>query len=431
MVSTRQPPGERARAPGTKLHVLVAGAGVAGLETALALRHLASDRVQVDVLAPQKELYYWPLLVAEPFGAGGGETIDLEPLFAHYGIRFRRGALASVDATTRTARLGGGEEIAFDELVVACGAAHAEAVPGAVTFPGLGAVDDLRALLDDVACGRVRRLVFALPSGAGWPLPIYELALLTAAEVEGQGVGTRVVLVTPESDPLGLFGRAASTAVRELLEERGVELVTQTYPVAVEQGGLAVRPGGLLAADRVVALARSEGLGLGGLPRDANGFVPVDEHGGVVGLRGVSAAGDATAFPLKQGGIAAEQARAVAEAIAARAGAAVTPHPFRPVLRGLLLTGAVPRYLRSELTGGYGETSVVSDEALWWPPAKVAGRYLTPALAALGALPSPASPRDEVSGVPVDVELSPETTDALVGPVTVTSIPHHPEEVAP
>lgn len=395
--------------------MLVAGAGVAGLETALALRHLASDRVQVDVLAPQAELCYWPLLVTEPFGAGG-EAIDLEPLFAHYAIRFRRGTLASVDATTRTVRLGGGEEAAFDALVVACGAAHAEAVPGALTFPGLGAVDDLRALLDDIAHDRVKRVAFALPSGAGWPLPIYELALLTAAEVERHGAGTRIMLVTPESDPLGLFGRAASAAVRDLLRQRGIELVAQTYPVAVEPGGLGVRPGGLLAADRVVALARAEGLELGGLPRDANGFIPVDEHGAVVGLRGVYAAGDATSFPLKQGGIAAEQAVVVAEAIAARAGVAITPHRFRPVLRGLLLTGAVPRYLRSELTGGYGETSVVSEEALWWPPAKVAGRYLTPALSALGELPVPRPPVDEGPTVPVDVELSAETTDALLGP---------------
>lgn len=401
-------------APGRRLHVLVAGAGVAGLETALALRHLASDRVQVDVLAPQPELYYWPLLVTEPFGAGGGETIDLEPLLAHFAIRYRRGVLVSVDAATKTVGLAGGEEIPFDALVVACGAIHSEAVPGALTFPGLGAVGELRVLLDDVAGGAVRSIAFALPSGAGWPLPIYELALMTAAEIEKLGARTRVLLVTPESEPLGLFGVAAARAVRGLLDGRGVELVTRTYPVAVEPGGLAVRPGGLLAADRVVALARLEGREIGGMPRDPNGFIPVDEYGAVIGLRGVYAAGDATAFPLKQGGIAAEQALTVAEAIAARAGAGVTPHPFRPVLRGLLLTGGAPRYLRSELTGGYGATSVVSEDALWWPPAKIAGRYLAPALSAHSDLPVPGVPADDETSVPVEVELS---GDATPGPV--------------
>jgi sulfide:quinone oxidoreductase len=395
-----------------RLHVVVAGAGVAGIETALALRDLAGDRVRIDVLAPQDELYYSPLVVREPFGNIRDKGIPLEPLFAHFGIRFRQGFLASVDTTTRTIRVSGGEEIPFDALVLACGATHAEAVVGALTFPGLGAVDDLRALLDDVAARRVKRIVFALPRGAGWPLPIYELALMTATELEKRGVhGASLVLVTPESDPLGLFGQAASHAVRELLETSGIELVTQTYPLAVEHGGLGIRPGGLLAADRVVALPRVEGSGLAGVPQDANGFIPVDEHGAVVGLVGVYAAGDVTAFPLKQGGIAAQQALSVAEAIAARAGAPVTPKPFRPVLRGLLLTGGAPGYyLSSELTGGYGASSVVSHEALWWPPAKIASRYLGPALSALSNLPIPEAPKPDANAAPVEVELSTETT---------------------
>jgi sulfide:quinone oxidoreductase len=52
-----------------------------------------------------------------------------------------------------------------------------------------------------------------------------------------------------------------------------------------------------------------------------------------------------TQFPLKQGGIATQQADVAAASIAAHAGADIEPHPFRPVLRGLLLTGMTPRYL--------------------------------------------------------------------------------------
>jgi sulfide:quinone oxidoreductase len=107
----------------------------------------------------------------------------------------------------------------------------------------------------------------------------------------------------------------------------------------------------------------------------------------------VFAAGDATTFPLKQGGLATQQADAAAETIAAELGVAVEPTPFRPVLRGLLLTGGAPLYLRSALSaGGDPEersarrirrkpASEVSQRALWWPPSKIAGRYLAPLLA--------------------------------------------------
>jgi sulfide:quinone oxidoreductase len=85
-----------------------------------------------------------------------------------------------------------------------------------------------------------------------------------------------------------------------------------------------------------------------------------------------------TTFPLKQGGIAAQQADAAAESIAALAGAPLTPRPFRPVLRGLLLTGLSPRYLAASLLD---DSSAVDSEPLWWPPAKIVGRHLAPFLA--------------------------------------------------
>jgi sulfide:quinone oxidoreductase len=93
----------------------------------------------------------------------------------------------------------------------------------------------------------------------------------------------------------------------------------------------------------------------------------------------VYAVGDATAFPIKQGGLACQQADAVAESIATAAGAPVQPTRFRPVLRGKLMTGGRDRFLRYGLAGGQG-VGEVSMQPLWWPPSKVAGRYLAPYL---------------------------------------------------
>ena len=67
-----------------------------------------------------------------------------------------------------------------------------------------------------------------------------------------------------------------------------------------------------------------------GCPRTRDGFLVTDAHARVRGVPDVYAAGDVTAFPIKQGGIACQQADAAAEHIAARAGAPVEPTRSRP-----------------------------------------------------------------------------------------------------
>jgi sulfide:quinone oxidoreductase len=175
-----------------------------------------------------------------------------------------------------------------------------------------------------------------------------------------------------------------------MLRLRGIAFHS-AVPVRAEPGRLIVEDGEPIPADAVVALPRLLARGIAGLPGDEHGFVPVDEHGRVRGLTGVYAAGDVTNFPLKQGGLAAQQADAAAEAIAADLGEDLRPQPFRPVLRGLLLTGRAPRYLRAEVRRSRPARSTAGREAIWWPPAKIAGRRLGPLLA-LHGVPGGAPP---------------------------------------
>ena len=156
---------------------------------------------------------------------------------------------------------------------------------------------------------------------------------------------------------------------------------------------LSVVPGAELEADAVISLPRLEGRHIEGLPYDADGFIPVDDHARLSGLSNVFAVGDVTNFPVKQGGIATQQADVAAEAIAADLGREAPAKPLDPVLRGILWTGSKPRYLFGWLGGGHGETSIASERPPW-PidnPSKLIGRYLTPFLSQLDGLSRAAS----------------------------------------
>jgi sulfide:quinone oxidoreductase len=387
-----------------RAQVLIAGGGVAALEATLALRALAEERVAITLVAPESDFTYRPLAVAEPFRVGDVRRFPLRPLVEAVGAVLQRGRVAAVDPDRHVLVTDEGEEFPYEVLLLALGAVPREALPGTLTFRGPEDGPALAALLERAVGGDVRALAFALPGGVTWPLPLYELVLLTGSYLTDRGtMGVELTLVTPEEAPLGLFGTRASEAIRELLETRGIALQLQATPVRFEDGVLRLAPDGQIEAAAVVALPRLEGPRLAGVPCDSNGFVPTDAYGRVGSEVDVYAAGDLTQFPLKQGGIATQQADAAAASIAAQVGAAVEPTPFKPVLRGLLLTGMVPRYLRSEV--GTAD-SVVDTEALWWPPAKIVGRYLAPFLAARLGLPE-RPPRTGAEDVSVEVELSP------------------------
>jgi sulfide:quinone oxidoreductase len=271
--------------------------------------------------------------------------------------------------------------------VLALGARPVEAIRGALTFRGAQDAGRVAEMVGHLREGTLRRVAFVVPGGTTWTLPLYELALQTAAALRGSAAQAELTVVTPEPGPLAAFGREVSDTVTALLAERGVRLRTGALVDEYDAGLLRLGAGGSLAADRVIALPRLLGPRIRGVPSDPLGFVPVDELARVIGIDGVHAVGDMTAHCLKQGGLAAQQADVAASAIAAAAGVSVPLQPYRPVLRGLLLTGGEPRFLRRDPHGA----TEASGEPLWWPPAKIAGRHLAPYLA--GHLELASAPR--------------------------------------
>jgi sulfide:quinone oxidoreductase len=109
----------------------------------------------------------------------------------------------------------------------------------------------------------------------------------------------------------------------------------------------------------------------------------------VPGVEGVYAAGDGADHPIKHGGLAALQADTIAAMIAADAGAGIERHPYRPEIRGLLLTGGAPLYLSARVLGGRGLHSTITDTPTWSPPVKIAAKYLAPYLASREARTAP------------------------------------------
>jgi sulfide:quinone oxidoreductase len=367
--------------PSTPFRVLIFGGGVAALEAVLALRDLAGDRVCVTVVAPGPDFVDRPMTVREPFAYAPAARYDLAALVADAVGAYLADGLAWVDPVTRVAHTSAGRALPYDALVIAVGARIYKRFPHAVTIDDRILHDLLHRLVQDIEGGYVHDVAFVVPERMAWPLPIYELALMTAERAYDAGARLKITLITPEGAPLEVFGSGASEELTRLLDEAGIAVLTAARAAVpnsrrVELG----RHRDALDVDRVIALPELVGPAVRGLPGGAHGFLPIDPYCRVTGVDRVFAAGDACNYPIKHGGVAAQQADAVAAVIAQLAGADVTPQPLRPEIHGMLLTGQRPRFLSARAAGAHGFHSEVSDVPTWSPATKVSSRYLAPFL---------------------------------------------------
>jgi sulfide:quinone oxidoreductase len=366
-----------------KLRVIVAGGGVAALETILALLELAPNLTDVTVIAPNEEFVYRPLSVREPFAYGAAKHYPLAPIVRDAGAELLVDELAWVDSGEQIAHTESGARVEYDALVLALGARANPRYQHAITIDDHRMDEIPHGIIQDIEGGYLKGLAFVSPGRMAWPLPLYELALMTAGRAYDTNVTLAVTIVTPEDSPLAIFGQNVSNAVRELLERSDIQTINSTYPEVPSSGEIVINPGGRrLHVDRVIALPELYGPSVRGIPLSEHGFLRVNPHGHVLDVEHVYAAGDCTEFPVKHGGVGSQQADVVAQSIAARAGAPVATELFHPVIRGMLLTGDRPLYLTAQITGGHGFSSKITDTPTWEPPNKIAAKYLAPYLAA-------------------------------------------------
>lgn len=354
---------------------------MAALEAALALRELAPDRVATTLLSPEGFFSYRPLSVLDPFPGEGGRRYDLERIARDAGAELRRDRLRAVDPSRSEVHTVAGARLPYDALLIAYGAEIRPRFDHARTIDDGLLVARLRGLVQDVEEGYVRRLAFVAAGPPGWPLPLYELALMTSRAAYDMCAQVSVTVVTPERTPLEVFGDAASRSVRALLDRHRVQTISAADCDVPAPGHVSLGPDRpALEVESVVAMPRLEPRPVPGVPLAPDGFIPVDDRCRVAGLTHVFAAGDATDFPVKHGSVAAEQADAAAAGIARLAGADVPDAPFAPVLQGILLGGERPLYMRAHLNCDQPVDSECSEEPLWKPGDKIAARHLGPYL---------------------------------------------------
>ena len=388
--------------------VVILGGGIAAAELALALADLAGDRVVQTVISPSDELTMQPYRPGEPFSVHARTTYPLRELAEHVGATLVTDTAVAVEPGSQVVKLGTGGTVEYDVLVLTMGARPVNPYSQALTFRGDRAASAFNGLLSDLEQGYTKSVAFVVPPGMTWPLPLYELALLTAREAKTMGVEPELMLITTERRPLEVFGPAASEAVTDLLAHADVMFAGDTEVSEPEPGLYATAGDRPLEVQRVVTLPVLEGIAIPGVPADAHGFIPVDEQCQVRGMAHAYAAGDGAGTPVKQGGIACQQADAIAEQIAQAAGADVVPQPLTPVLRGRLLTGTLLRYISDHDTQGAPEHQPV----LFAAHRKVDGRYLSPWLAEMDGTSPGEHEDDQPTGDNLKVEIEVPTQDA-------------------
>lgn len=370
-----------------RFRVVIVGGGVAAIEGLLRLRRLAGDAVDIAIVAPNEEFAFRALSVKEPFAKGRARRYGLRRIADDQGAELIADSLGWVDPVEQVVHTEASGELAFDALLLAVGGRMSPAFDHVKTFADADADALFGGVVQDVEEGYSKSIAFLAPDGPMWLLPLYELALMTAERVKSAGFDdAELTLVTPEPWPLAGFGPAASDAVGNLLEEAGITVYSSALAHVPAKQQLLIQPQGAeLSPDRMIAMPRITGPAIRGIPGGgAHGFIPITGHCTVPGTKGrVFAAGDATAFPIKHGGLSAQQADTAAAAIAVLAGADTKVEPFHAVIRGMLLTGRQPLYMSAQVVGGQGFESEVSYEPLWSPPEKVVAEELGPYLASM------------------------------------------------
>ncbi|MEU5978581.1 FAD-dependent oxidoreductase [Streptomyces sp. NPDC047315] len=269
--------------------VVIVGAGMAGVQTAVALREGGfTDPVTLIGAEPHQPYDRPPLSKAVLLGKAEDSAFDVD--FEALAVELRLGCeVTGLRHAVRELDTEAGP-VPYDVLVIASGA-EPVTLPGAAAVPGvhlLRTLDDaerLKPVLD-----RQHDVVVV---GAGW----IGAEFATAA----REAGCAVTVVEAADRPLAEALPAEVTApMAQWYADAGVDLVTGARVAAVEPGTVVLADGRRIPAGAVVvgigARPATGWLAGSGIATDPNGAVTADAHLRT-SLSGVYAVGDCASFP--------------------------------------------------------------------------------------------------------------------------------------
>jgi sulfide:quinone oxidoreductase len=392
--------------------ICIVGAGTAGLEALLSAHEALGASADLRLVAPDREFRYRPMHRDSLFRPARERSIKVADLVAETGATWVRDRVEVVRESERCLLTRDGDTVEFDYLLLATGERAKRPLAQGYLWERGGDPSFLDEIIREISAGKVASVAVAVPRGARWPVPAYELALILAWSAAGTNAA--ITLITAEERPLGALGYPASQAIAEELDNAGVETIVgvelvdapergappmtvadlvivperaedqATALIGRPTGPARVRIGAGVAREfqRLISLPVMLGPSIAGVASDRAGFVAVDESLKASGSDVVWAAGGCIAGALAHSALSAQQADAAVAAITAAcghadaAGSGIGPNALE--ITGVLLTGQRDQWLLENPLG----TPEPSTRCLWWPPGRAVGKTLARRIAA-------------------------------------------------
>ena len=317
-------------------HVVILGAGFAGLELATRLSESLAGEVRTTLIDQNESFSFGFSKLDIVFGRKSKADVLLHYRdIAKEGVEFRQERVVSIDPEKRQVATDAASYDA-DILVVALGADYDFAATpgfeeGGVEYYSVAGAERMRDVLSNFDSGKI--LIGILGHPFKCPPAPFEGALLLHDHFVERGVRDSVEIRTvgPIVAPVPIT-KELSQSILDALTERGIEYVPNQQVVELDTRNNEARfkSGMSISYDlfvgipvhRVPDVVESCGLAV-------DGWVPVEKSNLATRFPGVYAVGDVTALPMAKAGVFAEAAaRVVADDIAARLRGDVLQQPY-------------------------------------------------------------------------------------------------------